>query len=80
MRDQVAEYVAAFANAEGGVLILGIEDGGVVTGHRYPATAVTAILETPRARLRPPQPAGFIVEHDGAELLVFDVPASDVPV
>ncbi len=80
MRDQVAEYVAAFANAEGGVLILGIENGGVVTGHRYPAKAVTAILETPRARLRPPQLEGFVVEHDGAELLVFDVPASDVPV
>jgi ATP-dependent DNA helicase RecG len=80
VRDQVAEYVAAFANAEGGVLILGIEDGGVVTGHRYPDDAVRAILETPRARCRPPQPEGFIVEHEGTPLLVFDVPASDVPV
>ncbi|WP_437593441.1 ATP-binding protein [Sorangium sp. So ce1000] len=80
VRDQVAEYVASFANAEGGVLILGLEDGGNATGHRYPADAVRAILDTPRARLRPPQPEGFLVEHAGVELLVFDVPLSDVPV
>lgn len=80
VRDQVAEYVAAFANAEGGVLILGVEDGGSVTGHQYPTSAVNAILESPRNRLRPPQLPGFRVEHMGAELLVFDVPASDVPV
>jgi len=72
--------VASFANAEGGVLILGVEDGGATTGHRYPASAVRAMLESPRARLRPPQPEGFVVEHEGQPLLVFDVPASDVPV
>ncbi len=80
VRDQVAEYVAAFANSEGGVLILGIEDGGVVTGHRYPQDAIDAILATPRTRLRPPQPEGFIVEHQGIPLLVFDIPTSDVAV
>ena len=80
VRDQVAEYVAAFANAEGGVLILGVEDGGEVTGHRYPAEAVRGILEAPQVRLRPSQPAGFLIEHAGATLLVFDVPTSDVPV
>ena len=80
VRNQVAEYVAAFANAEGGILILGIENDGTVTGHRYPDDAVRAILETPRTRLRPSQPAGFVVEHQGVELLVFDVPLSDVAV
>jgi len=34
VRDQVARYVAAFAKAEGGVLVLGIEDDGRVTGAR----------------------------------------------
>ncbi|HVG60870.1 MAG TPA: ATP-binding protein, partial [Hyalangium sp.] len=80
VRNQVAEYVAAFANAEGGVLILGIENDGTVTGHRYPDDAVRAVLETPCTRLRPSQPAGFVVEHQGMELLVFDVPLSDVAV
>jgi len=36
VRDQVAEHGAAFANAEGGVLILGLEDDGTVTGHDLP--------------------------------------------
>jgi len=32
-RDFVAKYIAAFANADGGTLILGVEDDGQVTGH-----------------------------------------------
>ncbi|MBN1334355.1 MAG: putative DNA binding domain-containing protein, partial [Deltaproteobacteria bacterium] len=80
VRDQVAEVVAAFANAEGGVLLLGIEDDGTPTGHRYPPDAVAAILAVPKTRLRPPQPEGFAVPHEGVELLVFDVPAADGPV
>ncbi len=80
VRDQVAEYVAAFANAEGGVLILGVEDDGTLTGHRYPKDALTAVIETPRHRCRPAQPEGVVVVHDGIELLVFEVPASSVPV
>ncbi len=80
VRDQVAEYVAAFANAEGGVLILGLEDDGEVTGHDLPADAVAALLTTPRERLDPPQATGFQVEHDGRELLVFEVVVSFAPV
>lgn len=80
VRDQVAEYVAAFANAEGGVLILGIEDDGEITGHAYPDDAERAILEVPRTRLRPPLEPGFVVEHAGKRLLVFEITASDVAV
>lgn len=80
IRDHVAEVVSAFANAEGGILILGLEDDGTPTGHNLPADAVAAILTTPRSRLRPPQPEGFVVEHAGVQLLVFDVPISEVPV
>lgn len=80
VRDQVAEYVAAFANAEGGVLILGIEDDGTETGHRYPHDAVVEILRTPTTRLSPAQPEGFRIPHAAKEFLVFDVPAADGPV
>lgn len=80
VRDQVAEYVAGFANAEGGVLVLGIEDDHTITGHALPAAALTSLLATPRARLLPPQPEGFIVEAHGKPLIVFDVPAADAPV
>lgn len=80
VRDQVAEYVAAFANAEGGVLILDIEDDKSVTGHGLPPSAVQALLAVPRSRLDPPQSEGFVVPVEGGELIVFDVTVSDAPV
>ena len=80
VRDHVAEYVAAFANAEGGVLILGIENDGSQTGHRYPADVVAEILRTPASRLAPVQAQGFKIVREGVEFLVFDVAASDGPV
>jgi ATP-dependent DNA helicase RecG len=80
VRDQVARYVAAFANAEGGVLVLGIEDDGTLTGHDLPPDARAALLSTPQTRLRPAQPEGFPITVQGKEVVVFDVPASDVPV
>ena len=80
VRDQVAEYVAGFANAEGGVLILGIEDDRSITGHRLPANALSSLLATPGARLRPAQPRGFVIAVEGHELIVFDVPTADRPV
>lgn len=80
VRDQVAEYVAGFANAEGGVLILGIENDGAVTGHNLPASEVETILSVPQSRLQPKLPRGFVVEVQDHRLLVFDVPTSDAPV
>jgi ATP-dependent DNA helicase RecG len=76
----VAEQVAGFANAEGGVLIFGIEDDHRVMGHQLRPDAIAALLDVPRVRLQPPQPQGFVMEHDGHQLIVFDVPNCDVPV
>lgn len=50
VRNEIAEYVAAFANADGGVLMLGVEDDGTVTGHGYLEDAVEVMLRTPRPR------------------------------
>jgi ATP-dependent DNA helicase RecG len=80
VRDQVARWVAGFANAEGGVLILGIEDDHTVSGHHLPPTALQTLLAVPQARCEPPLPPGFVVPHDGHELVVFDVPSTDGPV
>jgi ATP-dependent DNA helicase RecG len=80
VRDQVARWVAGFANAEGGVLILGIEDDHTITGHQLPPAALQALLSVPHARCEPPLPPGFVVPHDGHELVVFDVPSTDGPV
>ncbi len=80
VRDQVAHTTAGFANADGGVLVLGIEDDHSVTGHRLPAQALASLLTTPCSRLIPPQAPGFTVQAEGRELIVFDVQAADSPV
>ncbi|MFZ9890141.1 MAG: helix-turn-helix domain-containing protein [Myxococcota bacterium] len=58
VRDQVAEQVAGFANAEGGVLILGIEDDHRVTGHQLPPDDLAALLDVPSAAKA--VPSGFV--------------------
>jgi len=80
LRDQVARYVAGFANAEGGVLMLGIEDDHSITGHRLPPKALESLLAVTQARLQPPLPGGFLITHGNYELVVFDVPSADAPV
>ena len=76
VRDQVAEYVAAFANAEGGVLVLGIEDDHTLTGHQLSGEALATLLNVPQARLQPPQPPGFVQRVGYMELIGFDVPTA----
>ncbi|MBI5627487.1 MAG: putative DNA binding domain-containing protein, partial [Candidatus Rokubacteria bacterium] len=80
VRDDVAEVTAAFANADGGVLVLGVEDDGKVTGHRYPQDAVEDILAVPTRRLAPRLERGVRATVDGVEVLVFVVETSPVPV
>ena len=60
--------------------MLGIEDDGTVTGHAVPPKPMSLLLSAPQALLDPPQPAGFLVARQRKELIVFDVPAADVPV
>ena len=81
VRDRIAEYVAAFANADGGRLILGVEDDGTPSGHGYPEEAVAEFLRVPENRLRPPLAirSGTVVV-DGFSLIVFDVPIAPTSV
>lgn len=75
VRDQIAEYVAAFANADGGTLLLGVEDDGAPTGHDYPAEALHGFFAVPEQRLRPAVACRMgRVTLDEQELLVFEVP------
>ena len=74
-RDLCAEYVAAFANADGGTLLLGVDDDATPTGHAYPEDAIADLLAVPERRLRPPvhcrvQRAAL----DGKEILILQVP------
>ena len=51
LRDKIAEVVAAFANADGGVLLVGVEDDGAPSGHGYPEKVVEGLLAVPETRL-----------------------------
>ena len=74
VRDMIAEGVAAFANADGGTLLLGVDDDGMPTGHGYPEEAVAEFLAVPERRLRP----AVAIRHqrgtlDGTEIIVIQV-------
>jgi len=46
VRDQIAEQVAGFANADGGVVIFVVEDDRTVSGHAYPVDVVQCLYNT----------------------------------
>ena len=74
VRDYIAKYVAAFANAEGGDLILGAEDDGTPTGHAYPEEAVQDFFLVPQRRLEPPvRVRTQRAQIDGHEILLIHV-------
>ncbi len=77
LRDKIADVVAAFANADGGLLLVGVNDDGSVSGHGYSERDVAAFFEVPSRRLTPApdcRTARFTL--DGHEILAFQVPIS----
>lgn len=74
---EIAEHVAAFANADGGTLLVGVEDDGAVTGHGYAAEAIEVMLAAPAQRLTPPVPGGEVVLHEDREVLLFEVTSAE---
>ena len=74
VRDGIAECIAAFANADGGMLILGVEDSGEASGHGYPPEVIGDFLGVPERRLRPPIRVDWQqADLDGHEVLVCQV-------
>ena len=74
VRDKIAEYVAGFANADGGTLLLGVDNDGTPSGHGYPEEAIAEFLAVPERRLRP----AAAIRHqrvmlDGKEVIVIQV-------
>ena len=73
LRDKITEVVAAFANSDGGVLLVGIEDDGRISGHAYPEAAVEGFLSAPVRRLRADISLRTARIHvQGHEVLVFE--------
>jgi len=74
-RRKARDFVAALANADGGTLILGVEDDGQITGHAYPEEAVRDLLGVPERRLRLPVQCRYQrAVIDEKEVLIFQVP------
>ncbi|MFN0244260.1 MAG: ATP-binding protein [Planctomycetota bacterium] len=74
-RDFIAEHVAAFANSDGGTLILGVDDDGTPSGHGYPDDTIEEFFAVPDRRLRP-SVACRVQRRTiaGHELILFEVP------
>jgi ATP-dependent DNA helicase RecG len=73
----VAETLAAMGNADGGELVLGIEDDGAVTGVRQPEDRLSVILSATRSKnyVHPPLPVRSreLRTADGHRLFHFEV-------
>ena len=77
VRAFVAEALAAFANSDGGILILGVDDDGTPSGHGYPDDAIADIVAVPTKRIVPAvRPRTQRASLDGVELIVVSVEPS----
>ena len=76
-RDSWADEIAAFANARGGVLLIGVTDDGAVQGvSRRQLDGVERLVgEACRDSAKPPIPVGIHrCELDGRSFLLVDIP------
>jgi ATP-dependent DNA helicase RecG len=73
----IVETLSAMANADGGELILGIEDDGEISGLPHPADKLTLLKNVPGSRnyVNPPLRAHCreVITPDGKLLLVFQI-------
>lgn len=73
----VAEALVAFANADGGDLIIGVEDDGTITGVPYSYEDIATILEAPKTHVyqntQLPIQMATSLEIDGYKVLFLSV-------
>lgn len=77
----IAQTLVAFANADGGELLVGVEDNGEITGLAgFSNEEVSLLSEAPIKRVHPDTPLPtvkrFTLDIDGHKLLYFSVPKS----
>jgi hypothetical protein len=65
--DKVARTLAAFANSKGGLLLIGVEDGGQVVGVPAPEEACAELQEIAATHVDPPARAGHGGDRRGAD-------------
>lgn len=70
----VAETLLAMTSADGGVLLVGVEDDGDIAGFNYPEDKVQLILNAPKNLVRPPLPFRFDkIAIQGKPVIVYEV-------
>jgi len=70
----IAETLSAMANADGGTLVLGIEDDGTPTGYDYPADRLPLLYNAARNLVTPPLfPRMAHATLGGIPILLFDI-------
>ncbi|MGD9887921.1 MAG: ATP-binding protein [Halothiobacillaceae bacterium] len=76
----IAEALVAFSNADGGELLVGVEDNGVITGIPFSEKQVAVLLLAPKTGVHTetplPTPTAIKVEFDDCAILYFSVEKS----
>jgi ATP-dependent DNA helicase RecG len=76
--EDIARTLVAFANADGGELLVGIEDSGVVSGLNYSDDKLTQLLDAPKNNVHKNTPLpsykSKITEIEGKKILYFSIP------
>lgn len=76
----IAETLSAMANADGGTLLLGVEDNKTITGVDYPDDKLVLFRQATQNLLQPPLVARLTeFEHEGQRVVAFEVDPSPVP-
>lgn len=80
IRKDIGEALVAFANADGGELLVGVEDDGTVTGVPHGLADIETFLDAPTTNVHPrtplPPPLRIRVTVDGKLVLLFAVEKS----
>lgn len=73
----IGEALVAFANADGGELLIGVEDDGIISGVPHLEEDIERMLEAPKTHVHPesilPLTHALKIELDGKTILFFSV-------
>lgn len=76
----IAETLVAFANADGGELLIGVEDDGTVTGHNFKDETVAYLFDSPKSGVHIDTPLHSVIAKkvtiDAREIFYFAVEKS----
>ncbi|NDV66242.1 ATP-binding protein [Bacteroides sp. 224] len=76
--DDIARTLVAFANADGGELLVGVEDSGIVSGLNYKEEKLEILLNAPKNNIHKDTPLpnykSKIIEYESKKILYFSIP------